>query len=244
MQENERKICTICNQEIKEQDSVISCKTCGRSYHQNCWEKNGGCPQCVGSNHAESTSAAAFCPNCGTPLEAGAVFCPRCGKQVAAEMQQPVPGAVQPPVIPVYAAPGVVTASGAGKKKKLILGIVIGLVAVLMAFVLVMVLVQEGQKNALRKEFMGEWNRAKGSIILVLDIDEDTIVYRAETMFESLNSTIGEMHYEPISGDTIRIEGMGEFKIEFVENEETSTEGMVTTPSFVDTDSQKIWVRA
>lgn len=217
MNEHAGKICPICSQEILEENFAIVCEKCGVAYHQECWEKSGGCPHCGNRINSE--------------------------KEIPAD---PVP--VQPPISSIspahvyYSAAPAVAKSG--KKKKLIIGISIGVIIIVLAAFLVMHFVQEGQKTALREQFMGEWKRADGSIILVLDIDEDTITYRTESMYAYLNTTIAIMDYKPISGDTIKIDGLSEYKIEFIESDKTSAKGMVTTPSFIDTDREKIWVRS
>ena len=49
MNEHAGKICPICSQEILEENSVIVCEKCEAAYHQECWEKSGGCPHCTAS---------------------------------------------------------------------------------------------------------------------------------------------------------------------------------------------------
>ena len=103
------KRCQHCDNELQITDNVHICSDCGASYHQACWEENGGCSTPGCSEHvktqAESESSVetaapaqeqtqadieaapakpnAFCQNCGSPLNPGEAFCQRCGRPVA-----------------------------------------------------------------------------------------------------------------------------------------------------------------
>ena len=49
MKKHNNKQCPFCGIEIKEEEFVIVCPSCGIAHHQDCWENHGGCttPGCA-----------------------------------------------------------------------------------------------------------------------------------------------------------------------------------------------------
>lgn len=96
MENNDMKICPVCNAELKEEnDNIVVCSVCGVTYHQKCWVENYGCstPGCS-ENHsgtAETVEAVvaqpgitkpAVCSKCGAELNETHEFCPNCGQKI------------------------------------------------------------------------------------------------------------------------------------------------------------------
>ena len=95
MDEMINNVCPACGNPIVDDDSVITCPSCGKVYHEKCWnEKEGciteGCPENhsavqteeAPANEEESDNASAstiVCSKCGTLLTEGQDFCPKCG---------------------------------------------------------------------------------------------------------------------------------------------------------------------
>ncbi len=94
------KVCPSCNAEIKEEDTVTICPSCGAVHHQNCWDENHGCstPGCPQQNNKTVQAAVVqtnmnnVCLQCGTELQEGHEFCPKCGQKIGATINpdQPV----------------------------------------------------------------------------------------------------------------------------------------------------------
>lgn len=76
------KICPFCKTEIKEDDEVKVCPSCGIPHHKACWEENKGCTTfgCSEQHYEEQhTNPTDICVKCGAPLGDGQAFCPKCG---------------------------------------------------------------------------------------------------------------------------------------------------------------------
>lgn len=76
------KICPFCKTEIREEDEVKVCPSCGIPHHQSCWEENKGCTTfgCSEQHYEEQhTNPTDVCVKCGAPLGDGQAFCPKCG---------------------------------------------------------------------------------------------------------------------------------------------------------------------
>ena len=72
METDIKKICPICNGEIKENDNVKVCENCGASYHQSCWDENNGCSNldCKQDNtDEESLEVENLCEECESTIE-------------------------------------------------------------------------------------------------------------------------------------------------------------------------------
>ena len=101
--------CQDCKNIIEENQPMIQCPRCGSTYHEECWNKNGGCvadgcgyqvnaPQAApvapaNQYHCYQCGTALqdgqfVCPTCGVPRRRSAVsFCPRCGAEITGVQQ-------------------------------------------------------------------------------------------------------------------------------------------------------------
>lgn len=83
------KTCPYCKTEIKEDDIVKVCPSCGIPHHEACWIENKGCTTsgCAEQHYEEQhTKPSDICMKCGAPLGDGHDFCPKCGTpKVSAE---------------------------------------------------------------------------------------------------------------------------------------------------------------
>ena len=83
------KMCTICGNVISLGEAVRNCQQCGRSFHDSCWQSNGGCGTVSCANaplpKIAPKPAAAQAP-APPPVVAGGGTkpCPFCGEQIAA----------------------------------------------------------------------------------------------------------------------------------------------------------------
>lgn len=79
--------CQDCRNTIEADYPSIQCPQCGAVYHQECWEKNGGCTVAGCGYRAEAAPAMQaeapvdqyICRQCGTPLQSNQYICPTCG---------------------------------------------------------------------------------------------------------------------------------------------------------------------
>ncbi len=84
MNEQNKKLCAICNTELKDGEATTTCPKCNAEYHTACWESNGGCP-----NPDCKETENKVCANCGAELAEGQSFCPRCGTGVTPNVPAP-----------------------------------------------------------------------------------------------------------------------------------------------------------
>ena len=79
MESSMEKICPFCKQEIKEENHVRICSSCGTAHHEKCWEEHKGCSTegCPEQYHEDASVV--VCENCGMKLEDSQLFCPACG---------------------------------------------------------------------------------------------------------------------------------------------------------------------
>lgn len=191
-----------------------------------------------------------FCSQCGKEMDNTNAFCPNCGHPVAnanptpAEPQQapnaytenaPQEATVQYSYIPQPVE------SQKKSKKGLILAIVIPCAAV---FTIIVILFASlignfGGKAELHEKLLRDWSRVESNdgtyYTLILDFDEDEIEYNFDSTY--VDRTIATYDYEVISGDTIRVEGFGEVKVKFNDDETM----MTFTPSITDTEPSQNW---
>jgi len=85
-------LCIVCQTPVGEQEDAVACPDCGGTYHNDCWQYNGGCGV-YGCSEAAPTEGLSTlevpaahwgkeekkCPNCGLEILATAVRCRHCG---------------------------------------------------------------------------------------------------------------------------------------------------------------------
>lgn len=109
MNEYNSNICPLCKTEIKEDDTVKICQSCGISHHQQCWDENKGCAlgcseqvkpqkllefqeypeqqvpeeiqtiQAIKVQDRQITDTIDICIKCGAEFGDGQEFCAKCG---------------------------------------------------------------------------------------------------------------------------------------------------------------------
>ncbi|MDP4181510.1 MAG: RING finger protein [Bacillota bacterium] len=87
--------CSICQGEITNSDLTTSCPECENSYHQDCWNENGGCgtPGCKNLPVVNTKTEVHYaensfwgidnkdCPACGEKIPAASLVCPHCDEE-------------------------------------------------------------------------------------------------------------------------------------------------------------------
>lgn len=109
--------CQDCRNPIEAEHPSVQCPQCGAVYHQECWDKNGGCIVSGCGYQAEAAPAVQeapvqeapeapaapvvpadqyICRQCGTPLQDNQYICPTCGV-ARRRSAPPAPAAAQCP---------------------------------------------------------------------------------------------------------------------------------------------------
>ena len=162
-----------------------------------------------------------FCPKCGEAIQDSSTVCIKCGTDLST-------GADGQTV--VYASqkePEIIGQPNAKKKisKKVIIGSAF-VVCIIAVILIVSVISSAILKNALVKE----WYDIDGSIIKVLDIDED-----------KMETSLGTYEWKAISGNKIKIKRFNDkfetFTIEF--NDEKTM--LKISPAITSVDDSETW---
>lgn len=165
-----------------------------------------------------------FCVKCGEAIPDGSEVCPKCGAN---------PRETEPAV--VYASQG---SDPAPKKMNKKTALIIGICACVVA---VFLIVSSTGKASLKKALEKDWYALDGSLIQVLDIDDDEIVYRLETGYSWLDTTVATYDWKPISRNKIkvnRVSGVDEtFTIEMNDDKTIFT----VTPALTSLDDSETW---
>jgi uncharacterized membrane protein (Fun14 family) len=175
-----------------------------------------------------------FCIKCGEAIPDGSTICPICNASlVENDNNQTV----------VYASQKVqetlVGQAQVQKKKKSlkVIGIVVAVVVILIA----VFTVKEVQKANLKKELLRDWMYLEDKIIKVLDFSDDKIIYRIETGYSWIDTTIATCDYKVVSGNKIKIKRYGNdyitYSIKFNDNKKM----LIVTPAITSTDAKEYW---
>ncbi|MEG1525887.1 MAG: hypothetical protein RR475_12885, partial [Clostridia bacterium] len=93
----------------------------------------------------------------------------------------------------------------------------------------------------LKKAIVKEWYDTDGTIIKVLEIDDDEIEYRLETGYSWMGTTLGSYDWKVISGNKIKINRFADdstiFTIELNEDKNI----LKVTPAITSTDASETW---
>ncbi|WP_434311246.1 zinc-ribbon domain-containing protein [Hominifimenecus sp. rT4P-3] len=173
-----------------------------------------------------------FCVKCGEAIPDGSSVCPKCGANlIKKEEEQAV----------VYASQKEEEIPEQAKSiKKIPKKALIGMVAV--ACVIVVVFVISGINKAnLKKALVKEWYDVDGSILKVLDIDEDEMEYRLETGYSWIDRSLGTYEWKPVGKNQIKIKQFGDkyetFTIELNDDKDV----LKISPAITSTASSEIW---
>lgn len=173
-----------------------------------------------------------FCMKCGEVIPDGSSVCPKCG----ADLIEKVEGQAI-----VYASQKETEAATEPKSiKKIPKTILIGIAAVICVIVVAFIINGVNKAN-LKKELVKKWYDVDGSIIKVLDIDEDKIEYRLETGYSWLDTSLGTYEWKPISGNKIKIKRFNDkyetYTIELNDDKDV----LKISPAITSTDSSETW---
>lgn len=95
-------------------------------------------------------------------------------------------------------------------------------------------------KANLKKALVKEWKKTDGTIILVLDIQDEKIDYRFETGYAWMDITAATFEWKPVSGNKIKIKIAGEYKIYKVKFNR-SKDVLYIYPAVTSVGEQEVW---
>lgn len=178
-----------------------------------------------------------FCLKCGEAIPDDSKVCPKCGDNPregtnqAGEQEEAV----------VYAAQESAAASISSVEKKSLskrLWAILGAVALVAVLVFTIYAVQT---TSLKEILMKEWYDADGTILKVLEFDDDEAEYRLETGYTWMDTSLFREKYKVVSGDTFRIQRFGDkwetYKVEF--NDDKTV--MTVSPAITSVDASEKW---
>lgn len=175
-----------------------------------------------------------FCLKCGEPIPDNSNLCPICGASIQNEMgNQAI----------VYASQintGRETVMDKKPNRK-IFKIILILSIISISIVGIILGIIAYRKSALKKELTKAWRALDGSLIKVLDIDDDKIVYRVETGYSRLDTTIAKYDWRVKDSTTIEVNRYKDkyepFTIEISEDKKSLT----ITPALTSGAASEVW---
>src|SRR5262249_7684314 len=88
------RACPICQTQVVRGESIVACPACELSYHEECWEENGGCgaygcaeapeagkPKAADPGAVHWGDATKKCPSCRSEIKGQALVCMHCKAQ-------------------------------------------------------------------------------------------------------------------------------------------------------------------
>ncbi len=173
-----------------------------------------------------------FCLKCGEAIPDNSELCPKCGTCLTEENSEQTI---------VYAsqksddAPNVLSVKKTIPKKVLVpLGI---LLCCAVIFLIISSIGKANLKNAIVKE----WYDTDGSIIKVLEIDDDEIEYRLETGYSWMDTSLGSYDWKVVSGNKIKIKMYGDEFTTFTIELNDDKDVLKVAPAITSTDSSETW---
>ena len=130
-----------------------------------------------------------FCIKCGEAIPDDSVVCPKCGENLREEDNQ----GEQVEETVVYAAPvavDVASTTGPNEKRKPLPKKLWAILGGVMTVVALIFIVNAVQAASLKDVLMKEWYDTDGTILKVLEFDDDEAEYRLETGYGWLDTTL------------------------------------------------------
>lgn len=94
----------------------------------------------------------------------------------------------------------------------------------------------------LRQDLEGTWYDTDGTIIRVLELDDDNITYSIITGISYLDETLAEGKWRAIDGETIEVNFFGTWTKHSVQITDTK-KGVMFWPALTSADSSEFWVQ-
>lgn len=181
-----------------------------------------------------------FCLECGEAIPDGSVTCPKCGAAIKKTFDES-----NDEQAVVYASQSSDRADEEILQKtpfyKKIPNLVCIVIAVVVCIVVIFFIVNTMNKATLKQELVKEWYDTDGSIIKVLDIDDDKIEYRIETGYLWMDTSLGTYDWKPAGKNKIKIQRFNDsyetFTIEF-DDDKTS---FMIRPAITSVDDNERW---
>jgi RNA polymerase subunit RPABC4/transcription elongation factor Spt4 len=175
-----------------------------------------------------------FCLKCGKAIPDGSEICPICGENLKKSSEEQA-------IVYASQTSAEISAQTVTKSKRKTIKVIIVIFILLGCILGIIFGILQHQKVQLKKDLMREWKALDGSIILVLDIDEDKIEYRAETGYSWMDTTFSKYDWKVKNRNTIEIKRFGdeyeEFTVEFSDDKKSIT----ITPAITSVDSLEVW---
>lgn len=173
-----------------------------------------------------------FCLKCGEAIADNSENCPKCGACLTEENEEQAV---------VYASQKCDTApTQSSVKKKISKKFLVSLGVIFCCAIVFLAISGIGKAN-LKKAIVKEWYDTDGTIIKVLEIDDDEIEYRLETGYSWMGTTLGSYDWKVISGNKIKINRFADdstiFTIELNEDKNI----LKVTPAITSTDASETW---
>lgn len=173
-----------------------------------------------------------FCLKCGEAIADNSENCPKCEACLTEEnTYQAV----------VYAsqrnddAPIVLSV-----KKKISKKVLVPLGVMLCCAVAFLIISSIGKEN-LKKAIVKEWYNTDGSIIKVLEIDDDEIEYRLETGYSWMDTTLGSYDWKVVNRNKIKTNRFGDEFTTFTIELNNDKNVLKVMPAITSTDSSETW---
>lgn len=174
-----------------------------------------------------------FCLKCGEAIPDGSSVCPHCGANLIEEEKE------QAIVYASQKEPEGVSEQ-ARTHKKLPKGVLVSIVTIVCVIAIVFIINGINQAN-LKKALVKEWYDVDGSIIKVLDIDDNEMEYRLETGYRWMDTSLGTYDWKPVSGNKIKIKRVGDKYETFTVELNDDKDVLKISPAITSTDSSETW---
>lgn len=176
-----------------------------------------------------------FCIKCGEAIPDGSTVCPKCGANFS-EISKGAEVIYATPTIEIQKQ-DVIKKAFSSKTSRIAAIIAVCVLVLIVSAVSAM----ESGKAELKKALSKEWYSTYRSIIKVLDVDDKTIEYRAETGYSWMNTTFGTFRWKVSGRNTIEVDrfdrGYETYTVEL--NDDKTV--LKITPSLTNSDASETW---